>query len=118
MPWKDSGWWQALIEWLSIWWEDAILAVSAGFAVMIGLLAKIASEVQTGHRRRFITRRLWLDIPALVAMVSVAAGINVHFELTGWPSSAVGVACGWLGPRSIDVILMAVAERVRGGTSK
>lgn len=117
MPWKDSSWWQVLIETLSIWWEDALLAVSVGIAVMIGLLSKIAHEVQSGQRRRFITRRLWLDIPALIAMVSVAAGISVYFDLDGWPSSAVGVVCGWLGPRSIDVILLAVADRVRGSKS-
>jgi len=115
MPWKDTSWWQSLIDLLSIWWEDALLAASMGVAVMIGLLSKIAHEVKVGQRRRFVTRRLWLDIPALVAMVSVAAGINVYFDLTGWPSSAVGVVCGWLGPRSIDVLLMAAADRVRGG---
>lgn len=114
MPWKDPGWLHALMESFAAWWEDAILAVSAGVAVMIGLLSKIAHEVQSGHRRRFITRRLWLDVPALIAMVSIAAGISVYFNLDGWPSSAVGVACGWLGPRSIDIILMAVADRVRG----
>lgn len=115
MPWKDSSFWQALIQAGELWWEDALLAVSAGFAVMVGLLSKIAHEVNSGQRRRFVTRRLWLDVPALIAMVSVAAGISVYFELSGWPSSAVGVVCGWLGPRSIDVMLMAVAERVRGG---
>ncbi len=117
MPWKDASWWQALLDTFSVWREDAVLAVSAGVAVMIGLLAKIAHEVQAGQRRRFITRRLWLDIPALIAMVSVSAGISVYFELDGWPSSAVGVICGWLGPRSIDIILMAVADRVRGNKS-
>ncbi|RTR01953.1 hypothetical protein [Halomonas nitroreducens] len=104
MPWRNTGWLQ-----------DALLALSAGGAVMMGLLAKIAHEVKMGHRPRFFTRRLWLDVPALAAMVAVAAGINVYFELEGWPGSAVGVVCGWLGPRSIDVMLMAVAERVRGG---
>lgn len=117
MPWKDSSWWQALIEWLSIWWEDAILAISTGIAVMFGLLAKIASEVKSGHRPRFFTRRLWLDVPALLAMVMVAAGINVYFELEGWETSAVGVICGWAGLRSVDVILLAVADRVRGSKS-
>ncbi|MES3674426.1 hypothetical protein QC589_00565 [Halomonas elongata] len=115
MPWKDGGFWSALLDWLSHWRQDVLVALYAGVAVMIGLLAKIAHEVKHGHRNRFVTRRLWLDVPALAAMVAVAAGINVYFELTGWPSSAVGVACGWLGPRSIDILLMAVADLVRGG---
>jgi len=117
MPWKDSGLWQSLIGTLGIWREDAFLAMSAGIAVMFGLLAKIAAEVESGHRRRFVTKRLWLDIPALIAMTSIAAGISVYFDLDGWPSSAVGVICGWLGPRSIDFLLIAVAERVRGRKS-
>lgn len=115
MPWKDGGFLSVLLDWLSHQRHDVTVALSAGVTVMIGLLAKIAHEVKHGHRNRFVTRRLWLDVPALAAMVSVAAGINVYFGLTGWPSSAVGVACGWLGPRSIDILLMAVADRVRGG---
>lgn len=117
MPWKDSNLWQAILSLVDAYWEDALLAISVGIAVMTGLLAKIASEVKAGHREHFVTRRLWLDIPALVAMVSVAAGLSVYFELDGWPSSAVGVICGWLGPRSIDIILGAVADRVRGNKS-
>lgn len=115
MPWKDPGWLQALIDAAAIWWEDAVIAFSSGIAVMLGLLAKISSEVKSGHRPRFFTRRLWLDVPAVVAMVAVAAGINVYFGLEGWVSSAVGVSCGWAGLRSIDIILLAVADRVRGG---
>ena len=44
----------------------------------------------------------------------MAAGVNVYFNLDGWPAAAIAGVCGWAGPRSIDLILMAVADRVRG----
>jgi hypothetical protein len=47
-------------------------------------------------------------------MCVIAAGLNVWLELEGLPSTAVAVICGWLGPRSIDIMLMAAADRVRG----
>lgn len=104
MPWRNSGWLQ-----------EAILALFTAGAVVMGLIAKIVHEVKTGEREQFLTRRLWLDVPALIVMIVVAAGLNVWLELEGWPATAVAVVCGWAGPRSIDILLMAVTDRVRGG---
>ena len=104
MPWKNSDLFQELM-----------LVIVMGWAVVMGFIAKIAAEVKSGERDKFFTRRLLLDLPALIVMCTVAAGLNVWFELDGWPATAVAVMCGWLGPRSIDIILMAVADRVRGG---
>tara|TARA_B100000700_G_scaffold189815_1_gene209190 strand:- start:52876 stop:53199 length:324 start_codon:yes stop_codon:yes gene_type:complete len=105
MPWRNDP------EWL----QEALLAIVTAGAVIMGLIAKIAAEVKSGEREKFLTPRLWLDLPALVVMVVLAAGINVWLDLSGWPATAVAVVCGWAGPRSIDVILMAAADRVRGG---
>ncbi|SNY95555.1 hypothetical protein SAMN04488142_0056 [Halomonas sp. hl-4] len=80
----------------------------------MGFIAKVASEIKTGERDKFLTKRLLLDVPALVVMCVIAAGLNVWLELDGWPSTGVAVICGWVGPRSIDIILMAAADRVRG----
>ncbi|HAO02950.1 MAG TPA: hypothetical protein DCQ42_14840 [Halomonas sp.] len=104
MPWRNTG----LIQ-------EVLLALGTSVAVVMGLLAKIAHEVKSGERERFFTRRLWLDAPALVVMITIAAGINLYFDLTGWPASAVAAVCGWAGPRSIDLMLLALADRVRGG---
>lgn len=104
MPWRNSGWLQ-----------EALLAVTLGWAVLMGFIAKVASEIKSGERERFFTRRLLLDVPALIVMCVIAAGLNIWFELDGWPATSVAVICGWAGPRSIDIILMAVADRVRGG---
>ena len=103
MPWRNSGWFQ-----------EALLAITLAGAVLMGFIAKITAEIKTGERDRFLTRRLMLDVPALVVMCVIAAGLNVWLELEGLPSTAVAVICGWLGPRSIDIILMAAADRVRG----
>lgn len=103
MPWKNSDLFQELA-----------LIVVMSWAVIMGFVAKVAAEVKSGERDKFFTRRLLLDLPALVVMCTVAAGLNVWLELDGWPATAVAVVCGWAGPRSIDIILMAVADRVRG----
>ncbi|MDW0360832.1 hypothetical protein Q8G38_16080 [Halomonas venusta] len=103
MPWRNSG----LIQ-------EVLLALGTSVAVVMGLLAKIAHEVKSGERERFFTRRLWLDAPALVVMITMAAGVNVYFGLDGWPAAAIAGVCGWAGPRSIDLLLMAAADRVRG----
>ena len=103
MPWRNSGWLQ-----------EALLAVTLGGAVLMGFIAKVASEIKSGERERFFTRRLLLDVPALIVMCVIAAGLNIWLDLEGWPATAVAVICGWAGPRSIDVILMAAADRVRG----
>jgi len=65
MPWRNSG----LIQ-------EVLLALGTSVAVVMGLLAKIAHEVKRGERERFFTRRLWLDAPALVVMITIAAGIK------------------------------------------
>lgn len=103
MPWRNSGWLQ-----------EALLAITLAGAVFMGFIAKVTAEIKTGERDRFFTKRLLLDAPALIVMCVIAAGINIWFDLDGWPSTAVAVICGWVGPRGIDIILMAVADRVRG----
>lgn len=105
MPWKDpNGWFQEML----------VVLTFAG-AVAIGFLARTVAEVKTGERDAFFTRRLILDIPALVVMSTIAAGINVWLELPHYPATAVSVVCGYLGPRAIDVLLLAMADRIRGG---
>lgn len=103
MPWRNSGWLQ-----------EALLAATLAGAVIMGFIAKVAAEIKSGERDKLFTKRLLLDVPALIVMCVIAAGLNIWFELDGWPATAVAVVCGWAGPRSIDIILMAVADRVRG----
>ena len=106
MPWRNTGWLQ-----------EALLAVTLAGAVFMGFIAKIAAEIKSGERDKFFTKRLLLDVPALIVMCVIAAGLNIWFGLDGWPSTSVAVVCGWAGPRSIDVMIMAFADRVRGGKS-
>ncbi|MGM0858647.1 MAG: hypothetical protein ACQEW0_16440 [Pseudomonadota bacterium] len=106
MPWRNSGWLQ-----------EALLAITLAGAVLMGFIAKITSEIKSGERDKFLTKRLLLDVPALIVMCVIAAGINLWLSLDGWPATAVAVVCGWVGPRGIDIILMAAADRVRGGKS-
>ncbi len=104
MPWRNSGFLQ-----------EIMLAITLAGAVIMGFVAKILAEIKSGERDRFFTRRLLLDVPAMVVMFAIAAGISERYGLVGWQSSGLGVIAGYVGPRSIAIMLMAVADRVRGG---
>ncbi|WP_027967306.1 hypothetical protein [Halomonas halocynthiae] len=104
MPWRNSG----LLQ-------EMLLAFTLAGAVIMGFIAKIAAEIKSGEREKFFTRRLLLDVPAMAVMFAIAAGVSERYGLVGWQSTGVGMIAGYVGPRGIDIILMAVADRVRGG---
>ncbi|GHC19357.1 phage holin family protein [Aidingimonas halophila] len=102
MPWRNSGLWQ-----------DALLFASIMGAAIMGLFAKIAADVNDGSRRRVFSPRLLLDIPGIFVMGLIATGIASWLDAEGYEALAVGVACGWIGPRSIDATLTAIQDRIR-----
>lgn len=95
--------------------QELMLLLGTAGVVAMGMLAKIAAEVRDGKRDKFLSAKLWLELPAILVMTLVATGINVWFGLDGWVGNAVAVVCGWSGPRAIDAMIGAIADRVRGG---
>lgn len=109
MPWKDMPpeWLSALIEALRA--SEFLAGVKAFLAVLtaagVGVMAKVADEVKSGGRRKFFSRQLWLDVPALLMMATVAMGVAAYYDAPGPVSAGISVFLGYVGPRIIDVWL-------------
>ena len=95
MPWRNGS---------DLWHLIQALAATL-IATAAGAIAKIADDVKTGNRKKFWTRQLWLDIPAVLMMMFVAWGAAEYYGLTPGVGAALGSLLGWAGPRTVDAIL-------------
>lgn len=74
-------------------------------ATAVGAVAKIADDVKNGHRVKFWSSQLWLDIPAVLMMMLVAWGVADYYDVSPGVGAALGSLLGWAGPRAVDVFL-------------
>lgn len=95
MPWKDH--------------PEFVQTVLAFFAMIgaagVGIMAKIADDVKNGDRPRFWSKELLLEVPALVMMGFVGLAIADYYTLSIGQAVGVSTALGWIGPKSVDVIV-------------
>lgn len=111
MPWSNfpPGWLATILEVLrtSPFGHGIQTFLGAFITVGVGLMAKIADEVKRGDRERFFSKRLFLDLPALVMMSLVSIGVSAYLSLSGPVAAALGAAMGYVGPRVVDAWLHA-----------
>jgi len=85
-------------------------------AGVMGVAAKVASEVKSGEREKFFTNKLWLELPAWAVMTIVSYGFTSWQNLSPGQSVGLTAVLCYLGPRAIDVAVSAWLNR--GGPSK
>lgn len=110
MPWK-----QLPPEWWAEKLDELILVISLLSAVTLGTVTKVATEVRDGDRDKILSRRLFLDVPAVFMMGAITYGVAEYFNLQAGSAGAVGAVLGYLGPRTAYLLIDALAHRIRGG---
>lgn len=102
MPWKNipPDWLAVLIEALRN--SEFLAGVKAFLAVLaaagVGAMAKVADEVKSGERRKFFSKQLWLDVPALLMTAVIAIGVTAYYDLPGSVSAGISVFLGYAVP--------------------
>lgn len=86
-------------------WQFIQALAAMLIATAAGAIAKIADDVKTGNRKKFWSRQLWLDIPAVLMMMFIAWGVAEQYDLAPGVGAALGSLLGWAGPRAVDVVL-------------
>lgn len=95
VPWKnDPDLFQFLVGLLTM-----LITTAAG------AIAKVADDVKNGNRRKFWSKQLWLDVPAVVMMAILAASFAEYANLPTGIGAGVGAIFGWAGPRTVDVLI-------------
>lgn len=87
----------------------------AGLAGLLptALLARLLLHnkmVKAGHRR-FWSKELFWEIPTAVFCAIVGGGVATYLNFEVMAAHAVVGAIGWLGPRSIEVMLARYVDR-------
>lgn len=99
-------------EWLAVLIEalrnsEFLAGVKAFLAVLaaagVGVMAKVADEVKSGERRKFFSKQLWLDAPALLMTATITIGVAAYYDLPGPVAAGVSVFLGYAGPRAIGI---------------
>lgn len=104
MPWRNLPEWMThLPDWLQ--WAAGLLAMLG--AILLGALAKIADDVKSGDRRKFWSKQMWLELPALGMMTLVGWGLTEHYSLGSGASVVLGAVLGWSGPKVLEAIIEA-----------
>jgi hypothetical protein len=104
MPWRNlPEWFHHLPDWVQ--WALGLLGMLS--ATMMGAMAKIADDVKKGHRDKFWTANLFLELPALGMMYLVALGLAAWWDLPDYVNMAVAVLLGWGGPKLVEAIIAA-----------
>lgn len=102
MPWKSMPeWLTQLPDWLQVFVGFSAML----FAAMVGAMAKIADDVKSGHRERFWTIKLFLEIPAVGMMALIGWGLAEYYTLSSGASVALGAFLGWAGPKTVEAII-------------
>lgn len=109
MPWKNMP-----PEWLAVvldalrhneFAQGLVAFFTAVFAAGVGIMARVAEEVKSGDRDKFFTKRLWLELPALLLVAIVTVGITAYYDLPGPVAAGVSVVFGFVGPKLADAWL-------------
>lgn len=79
-------------------------------AAVSGRMMAHARAVQDGHRRFWGQHLLW-EMPIAIGMAYIAAGAGEWLGVTDNPLLAVVAAASYLGPASVDALLMRILER-------
>lgn len=102
MPWRNLPEWLAHApEWLQ--WMVGFLSMLG--AAGVGAMAKIADDVKTGNRDRFWTKKLFLEVPAVVMMALIGWGLAEYLGIGAGPAAALGAILGWGGPKTVEAII-------------
>jgi hypothetical protein len=90
--------------------DSFVGSVGVMAAAWIGRLVWHVQQVQLKRRNFWSIHLLWELIVALM-MGLVADGVCTYFELTGKPATAAIVFVAYLGPRTVETIIVRVAEK-------
>lgn len=92
----------------------SVLLNFVGMAVagLIGATSRICDEVQTGKRKKFWTKELFVDLTSFTVMILIAAAISEYFELSRMGAAALaGVMCR-AGTPLLDNVLKLLIKKL------